>query len=70
MYVGRIVEVVGSCRYCGWSSLQVCTAGSSISEWNHLKYIVHPISYGFAVVVFTVEWTELLLSLDGVVSGR
>ena len=48
----------------------MCTVGSGISEWNHLKFIVHLVSYGIAVVTFSVKWTELLLLLDGVISDR
>ena len=70
MYVGRSVEVVGSCRYWVCCSLQVHAGGYGISEWNHLKIIVHPFSYGNAVVSFTVEWTELKLLWVAIISDR
>ena len=70
VYVGGIVEVVGSCRYCGWCSGRVCTVGSGVTDWNHLKFIVHIVSYGIAVVVFSVKWTVLLLLLGGIISDR
>ena len=50
----------------------MCTVGYGISEWNHLKIIVHLVSYGIAVVKFLSSgqscsycW-KLLFQIDGV----
>ena len=44
--------------------------GYGVSEWNHLKIIVHLFSYGNAEVSFLVEWTELQLLRVAIISDR
>ena len=70
VYVGRIVEAVGSCRYWVCCSLQEGAGGYDISECYHLKFIVHLLSYGNAEGTFVVEWTELQLLREAIVSDR
>ena len=48
----------------------MCTVGYGISRSKHLKIIVHLVSYGIAVVTFSVEWAELQLLLEVVISDR
>ena len=70
VYVGRSVEAVGSCRYWVCCSLQVGAGGYDISEWNHLKFIVHLFSYGNAEGSFIVKWSELQLLRVAIISDR